>query len=48
MQLLTAINDFLWSYLVAGLLLLTGVYYTIRLGFPQIRHLPRELRPAVR
>ncbi len=48
MQLLTAINDFLWSYLVAGLLLLTGVYYTIRLGFPQIRHFRRLLSAVLK
>ena len=48
MQLLTAINDFLWSYLVAGLLLLTGVYYTIRLGFPQIRHFRRPLSAVLK
>lgn len=48
MQLLSTIDNFLWSYPVAGFLLLTGVYYTVCLKFPQIRHfkrlLPTELK----
>lgn len=43
METLSAIDNFLWSYPVAGLLLLTGVYYTVRLGFPQVRHFTRLL-----
>lgn len=46
MQVLSSIDNFLWSYPVAGFLLLMGAYYTIRLGFPQIRHFKRLL-PAV-
>jgi len=46
MEALSAIDNFLWSYPVAGLLLLAGLYYTIRLGFPQIRHFKR-LFPTV-
>ncbi len=43
MQLLSTIDNFLWSYPVAGFLLLTGIYYTVRLKFPQIRHFKRLL-----
>ncbi|MCI8576307.1 MAG: alanine:cation symporter family protein [Lachnospiraceae bacterium] len=43
MELLSAIDNFLWSYPVAGLLLLAGAYYTVCLGFPQIRHFTRLL-----
>ncbi len=43
MQLLSTIDNFLWSYPVAGFLLLTGVYYTVCLKFPQIRHFKRLL-----
>ena len=48
MQLLSAIDDFLWGYLVAGLLLLTGLYYTMRLGFPQVRHFKRLLQAVIK
>ena len=43
METLASIDNFLWSYPVAGLLLLTGVYYTLRLNFPQVRHFMRLL-----
>lgn len=43
LQLLSSIDNFLWSYPVAGLLLLTGIYYTAGLKFPQIRHFKRLL-----
>lgn len=48
MGILTNIDNFLWSYPVAGLLLLTGLYYTIRLGFPQFRHFKRLLPTVLR
>lgn len=31
------ITNFLWSWPVAGVLLCAGLYYSVRLGFPQIR-----------
>lgn len=43
MELLAVIDNLLWSYPIAGILLLTGGYYSIRLGFPQIRHFKRLL-----
>lgn len=38
MEVLARIDDFLWGYVVAGILLVTGIYYTVKLRFPQIRH----------
>lgn len=38
MTIITQINDVLWGWLLAGILLTTGLYYSIRMGFPQIRH----------
>ena len=32
------IADFLWSNIIGYVLLGVGLYYTIRLGFPQIRY----------
>ena len=37
MQLVTKGNDFLWSFLLLVLLCGTGLYYTIRLRFIQVR-----------
>ena len=34
-------NDFLWSFLLLILLCGTGIYYTIRLKFIQVRNLAR-------
>lgn len=38
MELLNKVNDFLWGSFIAYLLLGVGVFYTIRLGIPQLRH----------
>ena len=38
MSFFTACNGVLWGWLMIWLLLGTGVYYSIRLGFPQIRY----------
>lgn len=46
MEILAKIGNFLWSYPVAGFLLLTGIYYTVCLGVPQVRHF-RRLLPTV-
>lgn len=38
MEILRSINTVFWGWLVAGLLLGTGIYFAIRLSFPQIRY----------
>lgn len=37
--IINSINGFLWSYILIGLLLGLGLYFTIRTGFVQIRYL---------
>ena len=36
MELVNTINGYLWSYILIGLLLISGIFYTIRTGFAQI------------
>lgn len=36
MELVNIINGYLWSYVLIGLLLISGIFYTIRTGFAQI------------
>ena len=38
MQVIQTLNGIFWGWLVAGILLGTGVFFTIRLKFPQIRY----------
>jgi AGCS family alanine or glycine:cation symporter len=38
MSFFTASNGVLWGWLMIWLLLGTGIYYTVRLGFPQIKY----------
>ncbi len=42
--MLLAIKDFIWGTPLICLLLFVGILLTLRLGFLQIRHLPRALR----
>ncbi len=44
MQLVTKGNDFLWSFLLIILLCGTGLYYTIRLRFIQVRKFGEGVR----
>ena len=44
MQLVTKGNDFLWSFLLIILLCGTGLYYTIRLRFIQVRKFVEGVR----
>ena len=44
MQLVTKGNDFLWSFLLIILLCGTGLYYTIRLRFIQVRKFGEGIR----
>src|SRR3712207_3468082 len=36
MELVNTINGYLWSYILIGLLLISGIFCTIRTGFAQI------------
>ena len=38
MEIIKAINGVFWGWLIAGILLSCGIFYTLRLGFPQIRY----------
>ena len=38
MQIINTLNGVFWGWLVAGILLSTGLFFSVRLGFPQIRH----------
>ena len=38
MEVIKAINGVFWGWLIAGILLSCGMFYTIRLGFPQVRY----------
>ncbi|QQK80731.1 alanine:cation symporter family protein [Salicibibacter cibi] len=38
------VNDFVWTYIMIGLLILAGLYFTIRSNFLQIRLLPEMFR----
>ena len=38
MEIIKAINGVFWGWLIAGILLSCGIFYTIHLGFPQVRY----------
>ena len=38
MEIIQAINGIFWGWLIAGILLSCGMFYTIHLGFPQVRY----------
>ena len=38
MEIIKAVNGIFWGWLIAGLLLSCGIFYTIRLGVPQVRY----------
>lgn len=38
MEVIKAINGVFWGWMIAGILLSCGIFYTIRLGFPQVRY----------
>ena len=44
MEIVTYLNSIFWGWLVAGILLSCGIFYTIRLGFPQIRYFTKLVR----
>lgn len=37
MQFINTLNGYLWSYVLIGLLIVSGIYYTVRSGFAQFR-----------
>ena len=43
-NIINAINDVLWGYVLIYLLLAVGIYFTLRLGFVQIRHFREMFR----
>lgn len=43
MQVISEIGNFLWSYVVSFVLLGIGLYYAVRLRFPQFRHFGKLL-----
>lgn len=44
MQLLLDAATWLWSNVIGYVLLAVGVFYTVKLGFPQLRHFGRAIR----
>lgn len=42
-QLVTVVNDFLWTNIVIVMLVGIGLWFTLRTGFVQIRRLPEML-----
>lgn len=43
-----AINGVLWNYLLVGVLPLVGIWFSLRLGFVQLRRFPRMISGLVR
>ena len=43
MEVIKALNGVFWGWLVAGILLSTGLYFTLRLFLPQVRYFGRLL-----
>lgn len=44
MNIVTSLNHWLWDYLLIFLLCGTGIYFTVRLRFIQIRYFPRGIK----
>jgi alanine or glycine:cation symporter, AGCS family len=43
-SVINSANTLLWSYVLIGLLVVTGLYFTVRTGFAQVRLLPQSVR----
>ncbi len=43
-NLLTSVNIFLWTYIVIGMLILAGIYFSVKSGFVQIRMFKEMIR----
>ena len=39
MDLLTSLNDFMWSYFLIGLVIVTGIYFTFSTKFVQFTYI---------
>lgn len=48
MEILRSINAIFWGWLVAGLLLGTGIFFAIRLSFPQIRYFTKLFNALIK
>lgn len=48
MEILRSVNAIFWGWLVAGLLLGTGIFFAIRLSFPQIRYFTKLFNALVK
>lgn len=44
MDLLTNLNDFMWSYFLIGLVIVTGIYFTFSTKFVQFTYIKEMLR----
>lgn len=44
MEVIKALNSIFWGWLVAGVLLSCGIFYTLRLAFPQVRYFTKLVR----
>lgn len=43
MEIIKALNSIFWGWLVAGVLLSCGVYFTFKYKFPQVRYFTKLL-----
>ncbi|WP_206425334.1 alanine/glycine:cation symporter family protein [Staphylospora marina] len=43
-QFVAMTNDFLWSYLIIAMLIIVGLWFTLRSGFAQFRHIGEMVR----
>ena len=44
MDLLTSLNDFMWSYFLIGLVIVTGIYFTFSTKFVQFTYIKEMFR----
>lgn len=47
LSMVTSLNNLLWGYLLIFLLAGTGIYFTVRLRFVQVRHFTKSIRLAL-
>ena len=44
LELLTTVNDFMWSYFLIGLIMVTGIYFTFSTKFVQFTYIKEMFR----
>ena len=44
LELLTTVNDFMWSYFLIGLIMVTGIYFTFSTKFIQFTYIKEMFR----